>query len=75
LLVLKARARPFGIAKVTLRIERDDEGTCVTMAEEPMSEWARRLYNPVLDWLTARRNAESLRRLKNLVEERATMGT
>ncbi len=73
-LVLRVRARPIGTAKVTLEIGAEDDGSALVMIEVPLSDWTRRLWNPVLDWLTKLRNAEALRRLKNLAEERATMG-
>jgi carbon monoxide dehydrogenase subunit G len=74
-LVLRARARPFGTAKVTFQLQSEGEGTHVVIAEEPMGDWIKRIWNPVLDGLTHLRNTETLRRLKNVAEERATIDT
>jgi uncharacterized protein YndB with AHSA1/START domain len=73
-LILRARARPFGTAKVTFEVGAEGSGSGVIMIEGPLSDWARRIWNPVLDRLTHIRNVETLRRLKKLVEERATIG-
>lgn len=73
LLELRANARPFGIARVTLLMTPRDGGrTDVTIIEKPMGPIARVLFNPLTDPLVSLRNVESLRRLKRMVEERAT---
>ena len=74
-LALRARARPLGTAKVTFELGAEGEGTGIVMIEEPLSDWTKRLWNPVLDRLTHVRNVETLRRLKKLAEERATIGS
>jgi uncharacterized protein YndB with AHSA1/START domain len=78
-LVLRARARPLGTARVTFELAATGTGmgtgTDIVMLEGPLSDWTRRLWNPVLDKLTYLRNVETLRRLKKLVEARATMET
>ncbi|HEX9969588.1 MAG TPA: SRPBCC domain-containing protein [Acidimicrobiales bacterium] len=70
-LVLEARARPAGVAVVTLTLEdRGAEGTHLVMTEKPCAGPATLVPGPVMDALTRTRNAESLRRLRNLVEQR-----
>ena len=72
-LVLEARARPAGVAAVTVLLEdRGAEGTHVVLLEEPIGGPAKLVPKPVMDALTHARNAESLRRLRRVVEERAT---
>ena len=67
-LVLRARVRPFGTAKVALELEPRDGGTHVTMTEvagDPLSKLA---INPLTDPLVHRRNVTSLRRLQRISE-------
>lgn len=68
-LVLRARARPAGVARVELDLAERDGGTEVTMLERPISGPPALLHNPVQDWLIDRRNQEGLRRLKRLAEQ------
>ena len=67
-LVLHAKARPLGTARVELVIAKDGEGSVVTLQEtagDPLTLLAiNRFTNPLLD----RRNVESLRRLKRIAE-------
>ena len=70
-LVLEARARPLGVAKVEFDLEPHAEGTLVTMKERPVRGMAARIDNPVLDGMVKGRNAESLRRLHKLFERDA----
>ena len=67
-LVLKARARPLGTARVSLRLEGERSGTRVTMQEEAGDLCSRLLFNPITHLFVRGRNAESLRRLKELAE-------
>ena len=67
-LLLRARARPTGIAHVTLELEPQDGGTRVSITEVPVEGLAARLHNPLQDKLIRSRNVESLRRLKRLAE-------
>ncbi|GAC1376381.1 MAG: SRPBCC family protein [Acidimicrobiales bacterium] len=62
-IVLEARARPLGRARVDIRLEQVDGGTRVTMDEVATSPPLMKLLNPVLDPLVHVRNVESLRRL------------
>ena len=67
-LKLRARARPTGIAHVTLEMAARDGGTEVSITEVPVEGIAARLHNPLQDKLIQMRNVESLRRLKRLAE-------
>ena len=71
-LVLEARARPAGVAKVALTLEPLDRSTRtkITIQEEPIRGLAKAWHNPVFDALIKLRNVECLRRLKHLAEER-----
>jgi uncharacterized protein YndB with AHSA1/START domain len=67
-LVLHARARPMGTAKVSLGLEPVEGGTCVTMEEtagDPLSHLA---INPLTDCFVHLRNEEALRRLARIAE-------
>jgi uncharacterized protein YndB with AHSA1/START domain len=66
-LVLHARARPAGVAEVTLTLEPEGAGTRIKMVEKPIRGVAAALNNPFLEGLTFIRNIESLRRLKKRV--------
>lgn len=67
-LKLRARARPTGVAHVTLDLLPRDGGTEVSITEVPVEGVAARLHNPLQDKLIQSRNVESLRRLKRLAE-------
>jgi uncharacterized protein YndB with AHSA1/START domain len=70
-LVLEARARPLGRARVELELHGQDGTTRVVMRETPISGPARLVPRPLLDPVTRRRNERSLDRLRRLVERRA----
>ena len=70
-LVLRARARPSGIAHVVLDLSPVGTGTEIVMTEWPVEGFARIVHNPLQDKLIHHRTVESLRRLKRLAEERA----
>jgi uncharacterized protein YndB with AHSA1/START domain len=65
-LVLRARARPLGHARVALELTQSGVGTRVVMTEEPTSPVAS-LMQKVLDPVIHSRNVEALRRLERLV--------
>lgn len=65
-LVLHARARPFGTARVELALAAEGTSTRVTMVEEPGNRFSRLLHNPLADRLLHRRNVEALDRLSEL---------
>jgi uncharacterized protein YndB with AHSA1/START domain len=69
-LVLHARARPTGVARVEIEFHHSNGGTEVIMIEFPVEGPMAVLHNPIQDWLIDRRNRETLRRLKRLVETR-----
>ena len=69
-LVLRARARPAGVARVTITlVPTRDGGTDVEMEEHPIGGPARWIHNPLLDALIAVRNRKSLARLCRLVAQ------
>lgn len=61
-LVLRARARPMGRARVQITFEETASGTRVTMEEGPLGLVAP--LSPVLQPLIVARNEKSLRRLE-----------
>jgi hypothetical protein len=65
-LVLQARTRPLGTARVTMELVPTNGGTRITMIEDPGDRYTRLLHNVVLDRILAKRNVESLRRLCSL---------
>jgi uncharacterized protein YndB with AHSA1/START domain len=67
-LKLEAKARPLGCATVTLELAPQGGGTRVTMIEDPSGHTALLRFLPPVHLLARLRNAESLRRLKALVE-------
>lgn len=69
--VLDAKARPLGTAIVDIRLHGDDGGTRVVLDEVPSGGPLRLVPRPLIDALTRVRNAKSLQRLRDLVEERA----
>jgi uncharacterized protein YndB with AHSA1/START domain len=70
-LVLEARARPFGRARVEIALEEIPTGTRVVLSEEARSPSIARWSNPVLAPLIHVRNVEALRRLAALCEKSA----
>lgn len=70
LLVLEVRIRPFMIGRVEFGVFPAADGTRVVMHEEPIGGFARVIMNPGLDLMLKVRNAETLRRLRNVVLER-----
>ena len=68
-LLLEARARPAGIAAVRISVEPNGDGSTVTMAEEVRSGPSKMIPKPITDVMVHARNKESLRRLKNLLED------
>jgi len=69
-LVLRARARPAGAARVIVELKpTDDGGTEISMHEYPTSGLAKAIDNPLLRAAVSGRNLEALRRLKNLAAD------
>ncbi|SDP01467.1 Polyketide cyclase / dehydrase and lipid transport [Klenkia soli] len=73
-LVLLAKGRPLGSARVQLDLRSEDGGTRVTMTETPVSGPGKLLDNPLADVVLARRNTEALARLAAMAERRTTPG-
>lgn len=71
-LVLEARARPAGVAHVEFLVEANDEGgSTITIEEHPIDGPTTALPDAITDVGLKLRNAETLRRLRHLVEDRA----
>jgi uncharacterized protein YndB with AHSA1/START domain len=72
-LVLEARARPAGVAKVIFTLDPVDGGarTDVTIEEFPTKGVAKVIDNPIQDNLIKVRNVETLRRLAKQVAQRS----
>jgi uncharacterized protein YndB with AHSA1/START domain len=68
-LVLEARARPFGRARVEVALHEIPTGTRIVMSEEAVSPTVARWSSPLLAPLIHARNVEALRRLADLCEE------
>jgi uncharacterized protein YndB with AHSA1/START domain len=71
-IVLEARFRPAGVAKITLQLRPKSRGrkTLVTMTEKLTGGPLRRAWNPATRLGLKARNAVSLRRLRALVASR-----
>lgn len=71
-LVMTARGRPLGEARIEVSLAADGAGTTVTLAETPVRGPGHWLHNRVSDSVLRRRNEESLARLAALSERRTT---
>ncbi|MCW2526419.1 MAG: polyketide cyclase [Pseudonocardiales bacterium] len=69
-LVLTAKGRPLGQARVTLELQAVDGGTVVTMTETPIAGPGKWAHNPLSEAVLVRRNVETLARLAALAERR-----
>jgi uncharacterized protein YndB with AHSA1/START domain len=69
-LVLHAKARPLGTARVTLELERRGGGTLVTMIEDAGDPLTKVVFFGLTHVLVRGRNEESLRRLEQLATAR-----
>jgi uncharacterized protein YndB with AHSA1/START domain len=70
-LVLRAKTRPFGTARVELCLVAEGAGTRVTMTEEAGDAPSRIVFNRLSDPLVHARNDRSLQRLRRLAERPA----
>jgi uncharacterized protein YndB with AHSA1/START domain len=70
-LVMRAKGRPVGIARVTMTMTPRDGGTVVQMTESPDGAYRPLVLNPLLHVFTVLRNAESLMRLEELALRKA----
>lgn len=69
-LVLRARARPTGVARVRLELRATaDGGTDVEMEEYATAGLGRRVRNPLLDAVVVARNRRCLHRIDALLAE------
>jgi uncharacterized protein YndB with AHSA1/START domain len=71
-LVLTARGRPLGQARVEITLGSEGTGTVVTLDEIPVQGPGRWFYNPLAERLLRHRNEETLARLAAIVERRAS---
>ncbi|WP_053226934.1 SRPBCC family protein [Solirubrobacter soli] len=69
-LILRAKTRPFGTARVDLRLAAEGAGTRVRMTEVAGDTPSRLLLNRLSDPLVHARNVRSLQRLRRLAERR-----
>ncbi|MGY4648613.1 SRPBCC family protein [Mycobacterium sp. URHB0021] len=70
-LVLLAKSRPFGAARITLRLKDSELGCCVTMAEVPVGGPLNLVPRRLALAAAYPRNRECLMRLAALAERRA----
>jgi uncharacterized protein YndB with AHSA1/START domain len=73
LLVLEARARPLGRARVAFTLEPEGSGTRLSLDEVPIGGLAP--LQPALDPLTAKRNERSLSRLASYLDAEQKLTT
>jgi uncharacterized protein YndB with AHSA1/START domain len=69
-LVMTARGRPFGEARVEIALALEGDGTRVTLTETPIQGPASWMHNRIADLILRRRNVESLARLASISERR-----
>ena len=69
-IVLEARGRPLGIARIEITLEPEGSATKVMMTEVVVRPVTARTMNPALSPLIHSRNVETLRRLEELAKER-----
>jgi len=67
-IVLEARARPLGRARIEISLSRVGAGTTVALDEEAVSPAVVRALNPLLEPFVRARNNKALRRLAGVVE-------
>jgi uncharacterized protein YndB with AHSA1/START domain len=70
LLVLQARGRPLGEARVEMRLEDEPGGCAIVMTERAVAGVGRLLPRPVHDAAIGVRNREALRRLAFIAQGR-----
>jgi uncharacterized protein YndB with AHSA1/START domain len=71
-LVLQAKLRPIGFARIEITLSPSALGTRVAMTEEPSAPSVARLVRRLFDPVIYVRNREALRRLENLVPKAST---
>ena len=65
-LVLRARVRPLGESIVEFQLQPHPDGTEVVMRQTPSQGLLRKIDNPLLQRLNAKRDRECLRRIARL---------
>jgi hypothetical protein len=65
-LVLQAKVRPLGFARIELKLSPSSGGTQVEMTEEPSAPFLARMMRRLFDPVIYLRNGEALRRLESL---------
>lgn len=74
-LVLIAKGRHLGRARVTLTLRRTGSHTRVRMAEAPLDGPGRWVHNPLTDWIIFRRTVATVGRLAAVAEARTSPPT
>ncbi len=74
-IVLEARGRPLGVARIEITLEPEGSGTKVTMVEDVVRPAPARTMNTALKPLIHSRNVEALRRLEELAKDRVGTGS
>jgi hypothetical protein len=69
-LEIEVLIRPFLIGLVQFTLDAQNGGTLVGMTERPIGGLLHKVHNPALDWLTKKRNDETLRRLESIAMAR-----
>ena len=69
-LQMRAKARPFGTARIKIELEPVVDGTRVTLVEQAADALSAFLFQPLTHLAVQRRNARSLDRLAELAEGR-----
>jgi uncharacterized protein YndB with AHSA1/START domain len=69
-LVLTAKGRPLGEARVVIELVATGEHTLITMTETPTAGPGKWAHNPLSEAILVRRNVESLARLAAISEQR-----
>jgi uncharacterized protein YndB with AHSA1/START domain len=73
-LVMTARGRPLGEARISVSLSPEGRGTRVALAESPIRGPGQWLNNRVFEAVLHRRNVESLARLAAISERRTAPG-
>jgi uncharacterized protein YndB with AHSA1/START domain len=68
-IVLEARGRPLGIARIEIALRPEADGTKVTMVEDAVRPAPARALSPAINPLIHSRNVETLRRLEELARK------
>jgi hypothetical protein len=69
-LEIEVRTRPFLVGLVQFTLDSQEGGTVVGMTERPIAGPMHKVHNPLLEWITKKRNDETLRRLERVAVAR-----